>query len=417
MRPTSSRVGIWLLVASLLLIAVATLTPARSNTLDFWSFCLVCGEQGVADVIANLILFLPLGIALGLLGKSRLKPYVFGLFLSAGVELLQVFIRGRDANLADVVWNGAGTLLGVFVAHAAGRFLDVGDRAAARLSLGASIAAILVWTGTAALLAPAYPSDMPYFGEHQPVLEHLGRFRGVVLDASLGGESLPEARFEDAAHVRELLVNKARITVRAIAGPPPEMLAPVLSIDGYQTGLVRVAIEREDVLFHHRMRAEALRLDRPAFRLAGAMSGVAEGDTFRIDVVGREGRTCIAVNGRGSCRFGFTVADGWRLLSDFDPIPLWTMLLIGAIWMAALLFPSGFWARSGWETALGPVLAVAALFAIPAGSSLLATPPYAVTAAASGFVAGILANRRRRKFPRPNPDQPSMIRSPERADS
>ena len=67
------RVGRGLALAGLALVAVATLTPAsdpRHLELSTPLWCLVCGDEGGADVVANLLLFLPLAIGLRLSGWS-----------------------------------------------------------------------------------------------------------------------------------------------------------------------------------------------------------------------------------------------------------------------------------------------------------------------------------------------------------
>jgi hypothetical protein len=70
-------VGRVLAVVGLLLVAVATLTPLddpRGATLATSLFCLVCGDQGGADVASNLLLFVPFAVGFGSPGQSWVGP-------------------------------------------------------------------------------------------------------------------------------------------------------------------------------------------------------------------------------------------------------------------------------------------------------------------------------------------------------
>lgn len=74
------------------------------------------------DLLANVVLFLPLGFgAAGLLSKTRLTSIaqlvatlLMSVGLSVGVELLQVFLPARAATYTDIITNGLGGLLGGF---------------------------------------------------------------------------------------------------------------------------------------------------------------------------------------------------------------------------------------------------------------------------------------------------------------
>ncbi len=78
-----------------------------------------------ADVVVNIILFLPAGIlfyyALGRFTswrevKKGMVAVFGGIALSTSVELLQVFTYDRSPTISDIINNGLGTLLGVLIA-------------------------------------------------------------------------------------------------------------------------------------------------------------------------------------------------------------------------------------------------------------------------------------------------------------
>ncbi|MCJ7580031.1 MAG: VanZ family protein, partial [Candidatus Aminicenantes bacterium] len=76
----------------------------------------------VKDIIINVFGFIPLGFFLLLWFKgtkrwtyrySILVVVLIGGLISLGIEMTQVFIPARVSSLFDVVWNMAGTVLGV----------------------------------------------------------------------------------------------------------------------------------------------------------------------------------------------------------------------------------------------------------------------------------------------------------------
>ena len=71
-----------------------------------------------AEVLANVLLFVPLGLAGGWLAPLRRAPWVVvGLgLLALSIEAVQYPVAGRDASLQDVLLNTLGGLLGVAAA-------------------------------------------------------------------------------------------------------------------------------------------------------------------------------------------------------------------------------------------------------------------------------------------------------------
>ncbi len=67
---------------------------------------------GRGDALSNILLFVPFGY-FGVLAFGR-KAWLMGaaLLLAVGVQVVQVYLPGRDANLQDVLWNVLGTAFG-----------------------------------------------------------------------------------------------------------------------------------------------------------------------------------------------------------------------------------------------------------------------------------------------------------------
>src|SRR3954466_9887206 len=155
-----------LLACALLFIALATLWPMPGPP-HTWGLCLICGGRGVADLLLNIALFMPLGAALALRGRSRGRIAQLALLLSAAIELSQFYIPGRDPSASDVIANTCGAVLGAFVVGRASIWLNPRLAHASRLSRATTILATLTCLATALLLTPAYP-DSPYFGLWTP---------------------------------------------------------------------------------------------------------------------------------------------------------------------------------------------------------------------------------------------------------
>lgn len=133
------RVGVWLgrgrfggglLIFSLGLIAAATLTPSRealrfgalgSGTCDLSRIGLAPLREVVTlgDPGFNILLFLPLGIAIGLLPWSRVAAalLVMAVLLPPAIEATQLVVRALDrgCQASDVVDNLSGLLIGMII--------------------------------------------------------------------------------------------------------------------------------------------------------------------------------------------------------------------------------------------------------------------------------------------------------------
>ena len=103
MIPRLRQVGTALAVIGFAAVAVATLTPMadlRGAALLTHITCLVCGDQGGADVAGNLLLFLPFAIGLRLAGWPWLRVVAASAAVSFTVELLQLtVVPGRAKPL------------------------------------------------------------------------------------------------------------------------------------------------------------------------------------------------------------------------------------------------------------------------------------------------------------------------------
>ena len=176
-----------------MLVLVATLVPAQPESPKDWQtvLCVLCGRAAVADGLANIALFLPLGVTLALAGWPRKRGVPLAAGLSLCVEIAQFAIPGRDPSVSDVIFDTLGAGLGLGFARVAPRWSRPGIRAASRLSLLAAFGAGGVFVLTAVLLTVALP-ETAYFGGSASIqttdrplriggnLEPKGHFQGRI---------------------------------------------------------------------------------------------------------------------------------------------------------------------------------------------------------------------------------------------
>src|SRR5690606_40555249 len=161
-------------------ILLATMVPTGHDPALTPLLCLVCGGKGVADVVSNVILFMPLGLALAALGTRRRRAIFAGAALSLCVEFTQQFILGRDPSLSDLVFNTTGTALGFAALRLAPRLIDPPAAVASRLALAAAAFA----AGVPGLTAASFPPELPastYPAHGTSALPHLSHSHGTVI--------------------------------------------------------------------------------------------------------------------------------------------------------------------------------------------------------------------------------------------
>ncbi len=129
-RRTAALVGA-LGAASLALVLAATLLPIpwaidgaqqERGILDpaAWTDRSAWTEGRPLEVLANVIMFLPLGLVSGLLLRGPLRALA-PIALTAGIELAQIPLDDRISHPRDLIANAAGAALGLLIAAAVQR--------------------------------------------------------------------------------------------------------------------------------------------------------------------------------------------------------------------------------------------------------------------------------------------------------
>lgn len=386
-----NRYSLSLLVASAAAIAVLTLQP-DSGRGGVPTSCVLCGEHGSADLILNVLLFAPLGFALGRAGGRPILVAGLGLCLAFGIELAQIAIPGRAPTWRDAVLNGIGAGLGAFVAQQASGWIR--GRAALPLAWISAAAAVLAIPLTAALLIPA-PRDIPWYGHWTPRLGHLGRWDGTLSVATLGGRSVAHGFLEETAEVRARVLARDTLVLRGIAAPTPTRLAPIFGIsdDEYEEALL-VGQDGSSLVYRERRRASDLRLFEPEFRLPAFLSGLEPGTPFTLTLAPTNFTLCARLEApdtsRDACAGPFAASSLWTAV-------LWRRWLtsawhaaFGALTLLTLVFPVACFAVGSARRAAAPavLLAIVGIVLLAPGLGLASLRPSEWAGLLLGCVSG-----------------------------
>jgi len=126
--------AIWIIVT--VIIAYGSLFPFdfQTNDLNWATFDLFLrswqARSSWGDLLGNIILFVPFGIA-GMLSTRNLRfvslnillVLASGLILAVCLQFAQLYLPGRTAALNDAIWNTLGLALGMFFALVADNYI------------------------------------------------------------------------------------------------------------------------------------------------------------------------------------------------------------------------------------------------------------------------------------------------------
>ncbi len=393
-RSLGSRVARAFIFIAAALVLVATLYPMQPTGDGGNIGCLICGDRGLADAIVNVILFMPLGAAAALTGRSTLAALALGAALSGTVEFAQMtLIPGRDASVGDLVFNTLGAAAGVAVVKTSWWWLGYDRIRASRLSLAAAFIATAIIASTGLLFEPETPEGT-YFVMWTPALRHLDPYDAPVRSASIGGQPFPPGRIERPTRVRDLLHAGAPIRVVAVVAPRTSRQAAMFAIyDDLKREVALIGPDRDDLVFRVRMRSASARLDQPDLRVVGGWRNLVPGSDVTV-TARRSGRNyCVGFGPEPPCSSGFSAGMGWALFLYMEHWPVLLKSALSIVWLVMLAVPVGFWARRRWESLCALSVFAAAIVVLPAWVGLLPTPGHHVLGAIAGIGLGIVLAR------------------------
>jgi hypothetical protein len=345
----SRPIGRFLACAGLLLIAVTTLVPLpqqemASHLTPWW--CLICGEHGGQDVVNNVLLFIPFALGLRIAGLSTRPVVVTGGLVSLGIEFLQwSVVPGRDASLSDVLTNTIGTLVGGTLGSHGAQLLRPTPRMVVRLAPCWGALWLTVQMGSALLLQPWGPPDQLRGFWARRVLGH-SPFEGQVVSANLSGAPIPtDSQPLTPEMARQIRTGRFDLQLRLRSGRSGKW-SSVVEVLGPRGSVAAIEANSGDLAFQPPMRSALFRMGRPALRIPGALSSPPGS---ALTLVARDRGSTLEAEWTGSSSPTQRVWQalgpslGWSLLAPFRYTYGWDTSIITMLWLAAWLFPLGYW--------------------------------------------------------------------------
>lgn len=392
--------GLVTTVVALIVVGVATLVPVTPSPEQHSAWCVTCGSLWLADALVNVVLFVPAGVGLGLLGR-RIPPAVAALALvSVTIEVFQAWgVVGRDSSLRDVITNALGGAIGVALVRHWRTWIFPDARRASQLAVAAAVS----WASTLGMTSVlAHPSVLPgpYWGQRGD-----DRFGASVVRVAVNDVPIPLGPLSKPRPVLAALNSRdARIDVAISPASPPEGIGPIARLSNPHTEAFRFGRRGADVIFGVRLRSADARLRSPAVRLRAALSDGARASNV-VNAI-----TPDTIHLRGSVSSGILRLErlapagtsrsltlsptvGWAFLT---PIGITTRVapwVLSGLWVVVLCFPIGYWTASAqpsgarwWIPALVAGIVVGALTLPP----LVAATPWPRWWDSCFVVAGLL---------------------------
>jgi VanZ like family len=339
------RGGAALSLAMLAVILVATLTPLRgsSATTNFW--CIWCGQYAALDILANVVMFVPLGFALAMATDRRWINVLACFVLTVTVELLQIrVISGRDASLSDILANSLGGLVGVELGLRRLLVFRPRARAAFRFALGwCGVFAIVCGLTVAGLRPARVPRSL--WVQWTPSRPSFDPFTGRLLDFRIDDIDLPRGYPAAALGIHRLLQGPEWQTTTTVSTEGMQHRRSLIArIAEEFTVLVSVEQLGWDFGCWHKTRSGDFRFRSPkvAVRDAFRLTNNESSSVTRL-TCGRSHGTLIAtVEGKREV-LRLSPSLGWLLVGPFDVSLSDSVVWINALWLFGLTFPAGYW--------------------------------------------------------------------------
>lgn len=380
------------LFAALGAIALVCLPPSGPQLSREIDLCLLCGQNGGASALLNIVLYLPLGAALWWRWRRLGRVVLAGAAVSLTVEILQLGIPGRHTALSDLVANSLGALTGALLAVRPSAWLLPTGRVRRALAVGSTVAACALMAVAGVLFAPSAPAGT-YYGQWEPGSGFGRSYDGRVLDARVGDLPLPGTTLPDADAVRRSILARDPVEVRFVAGTPMRPLTAVFRLVAgpydASTEVLQVGLDGEALVLTPRFRADDARASRPEVQLERGLAGVARGDTVTVRLRSRAGRGYeVRVDGGAPETVGFSVGRSWSLFYATSWRSAARLRAMDLAWLGGMALAVGWFASGagGSAVALAALLATASL--TPALSDLLPTRPLEYAAILVGLLLG-----------------------------
>ena len=336
--------GAGVAAVTLATILFATLTPTPGTpTMSFW--CIVCGERGLLDFSANVVMFVPLGFAFMLATDRRWGSFLACLATTLGIELLQIrVVAGRDASLGDLLANTLGGGIGVALAHWRAVFLFPRPAAARGLTLAwAALFAVACGLASAGLHPASVPRSL--WIQWTPPRRGFEPFTGQLLAFDVNGINLPVGWPETSLGVDRVLRGPAWRATATIAADRLESRRSVIVRIAEEYGVL-VSIEQAGlhVTCMQKTRAGDFGFRSPKVALENALPlGNGEAPSMVTVRCIRDSGTLIAGVDERRETLRLSPGLGWFLVSPLDIALTRALWWANALWLIGLTIPLGYW--------------------------------------------------------------------------
>jgi VanZ family protein len=333
--------------AALLLIAtigviLATLRPTEGTPAHL---CVVCGAHASVDAIVNILLFVPIGAGLALLGVRWRTAIMIGAAATILVETLQLALPlGRSASISDLLTNTLGTAVGYYLSEHRRAIAYPRSRAALRYAIGLGLAWLVMLTATAVALLPSIPEG-GYIAQWQPALEPFDRFTGRVSSAHLSGVTTPNGRVTDSERLWHALRQGVRVEATIEPGGAPRRVAPIVRVTTVDSAEVLLLAQRRDeLLFRSRVLGTAMRLATPTVAMPDAVLPLVSTERGSLIAGGRRERGQLRVGALGGdAILELHAGAGWLLLLPPASALQASADLLSGVWVGLPLFAAAYW--------------------------------------------------------------------------
>ena len=380
MRPAgvTRAAGPW---GALALIAVATLTPQDGrgiSRLAHW--CWQCGALWLADGASNVLLFVPLGVALAALGWRVPVVLAAGCAVTGLVETLQWLgiPPGRLASRGDLLANAAGALLGAALWRLRGWRRPPTPRSALALAYAWVVGVAAVAMGTALALRPSGTARYDSRPLASPVthVPGAGWFEGTTDSVLVDGVRVRRGYTGPVILATRPSPAATRATLHVHGRDPTPAPVPLLVLHDAGAWRPWLAVAQHGTAAEATLtrRGGAWGLAMPVLSLPGAFAPRAPGEPLRLTV----GTTpqALAMEGRAGAwasarTLPLTPLLGWALLqAEVRTDGAWAPL-VATLWLALLAVPVGWWGAQGargpsWGHAVALAVALGGAVALPA---------------------------------------------------
>jgi len=363
-------------------IAFATLRPQYGTIAGTDPFCLICGTRGSADFWVNILLFVPLGVAVAWLGVAAKPAFLLGAATALGIELLQTLLPGRSPTALDILSNAIGTWLGATVALNLRAWTAPGARAGRHLLLVALCAFLAVGT-TGWFWTPLH--GQRFWAQWQHEFANIPAWTGRIHRATLGTIDVPDGRLPQSLPVKQLLLDDSALTLTLTSAPHPPTVRT--SVFGLAIGGGRYAVELlqegQDLILNAGRIATLLAFSTPQHRFRGAARYLGAHEPVELAITHAViAAPCLTIADYTECVLAPSIGSGWRLLYDLDAAGPLLRRLLDATTLILLAVPFGL-LLPATQSRVARGVAVVFLLVLPVwGCALDLAPPSLLDVAA-----------------------------------